>query len=127
MGNDLIKTLAEAVKRGVAVTIITSAPGEAAPLTLKWVYKDHSYAPSATFCGAGYRLWAMDCDGDFAEWKVRRGPGKSQKNIIAEGTVGYSDTEYDLLEGAMLAAETALREEVRKRIAALRAAEQVKG
>lgn len=116
---NLIETLSEAAARGAQVTIITNGGYDAPPLTLKWTYQDHSYAPSARFRGAGYDLWVMDCDGDFSEWTLRKGPTKNRKYIIAEGQVSTHDPYYHF-DAAMLAAEAALRSEVRKRISSLK-------
>lgn len=121
MGNNLLAPLLEAASRGVQVTIITNGSENAPPLSLKWSYQDHSYAPTATFRGAGYDLFVMDCDGDFSDWSLRRGIGRSRKNIIAKGSIGYNDSDYYHFDAAMLAAEAALREDVRKRIAILSA------
>lgn len=108
----IMETLTEAAARGVEVTIITN-DHPAPTLTLKWEFKAYRDSATGKFQGAGYKLYVIDCDGDGSEWSVERGG-----QIIAEGGT-YDCDPYYHFDACLIAAEAALRSDVRKRLAAL--------
>lgn len=114
MSNPLLDMIAGAAARGVEVTVITNHR-EPCPLTLKWATWETRDSGWAAYRGAGYVLRVRDCDGEFSDWSLKR-HGK----VIAEGQTSGS-TPYYHCDAACLAAEAALRAEVRPRLAALRA------
>ena len=79
-------------------------------LTLKWHFKEHRDGETATFRGAGIELYVMDRDGDGSIWVMKRG-----KVVLAEGS-DYGSRPYHF-DACLLAAEAALRAEVRRIVA----------
>ena len=110
---DLIKELAAAAARGVEVTIVTNGHNPP-PLTLRWKHEEKWWGAISTYEGAGYRLVVIDRDGDDSEWELKRG-----KSVIAAGR-NHDNHPYYHFDACLLAAEGALRVEVKRRIAKLR-------
>lgn len=111
--SEIINALSEAAARGVNVTVVTSAR-DPVTLTLKWRFKEHRDGETAMFRGAGIELYVADYDGDGSVWQMRRG-----KTVLAEGS-DYGDHPYHF-DACLLAAEAALRAEVKRMIAEAKA------
>lgn len=109
----IIDALAEAAARGVQVTIITNHH-EVPPLTLKWKFWNTRDSGCGEYMAAGYKLVVRDCDGDSSWWELRRG-----RSVIAKGET-YDWKPFYHFDACCLAAESALRAEVRRRLAELR-------
>lgn len=109
----IIDLLADAAARGVQVTIITNGHNPP-PLTLKWTHEDRWWGAVSKYAGAGYSLSVADYDGDRSGWRLRR-----HGTVIAEGE-DHGDRPYYHFDACLLAAEAALRADVRRRITALR-------
>lgn len=112
--SSIIDALAEAAARGVEVTVVTNyhAPVE---LTLQWRFWATRDSGCGEYRAAGYDLVVRDCDGDMSWWELRRG-----RTVIAKGST-YDWKPFYHFDACCLAAEAALRAEVRRRVAELRA------
>jgi hypothetical protein len=110
--NDIIEVLAKAAERGVEVTIVTNHH-EPVELTLRWRFWETRDTGCGDYRAAGYDLVVRDCDGDGSWWELRRG-----RTVIAEGS-SYDWKPFYHFDACCLAAETALRSEVRRRKAEL--------
>jgi hypothetical protein len=108
----LIAQLAPAAARGVDVTIVTNSR-EVPALTLKWRFWETRDSGLGEFVGAGYKLFVQDCDGDGSRWTLER-----QGKVIAKGE-SYAWEPHYHFDACCLAAEAALRAEVRRRKAEL--------
>jgi hypothetical protein len=109
---NLIAELSEAVARGVEVTIFVGG-GPMPDLHYPWVFthgRDHG---KGKYRAAGYDLVVIDYDGDQSEWEVKR-----HGAIIARGS-DIGDGDYYHFDACLLAAEAALRADVRQRLAML--------
>jgi hypothetical protein len=102
--------LAAAAARGVEVTIITNARPTPPLLTLKWSEKVTSCSAVYRFRGAGLDLVVQDCDGDSSWWELRQG-----RTILAHGESAEWQPLYHC-DACLVAAEAALRAEVRRRL-----------
>jgi hypothetical protein len=108
MENPIHQMLADAVARGVNVTIITNdylVP----TLTLPWVFRETNMDATGKFRGAGYDLYVQDCDGDMSHWVLRR-----EKVVIEKGE-SWDGSPFYHFDACLLAAEAALRAEVKRR------------
>lgn len=108
----LIEMLAPAAARGVEVVIFTN-DRTPAPITFKWHYRETNCTAVARFRGAGLDLIVQDCDGDRSWWELSEG-----RTVLARGDT-YECEPYYHFDACLLAAEEALRVEVRRRKAAL--------
>jgi hypothetical protein len=109
----VMELLASAAARGVEVTIITNGH-HPPPLTLPWRFKETRDTGLGDYRGAGYDLVVRDCDGDMSWWELRRG-----RTVIAKGST-YDCRPYYHFDACLLAAEAALRADVRRRLEELR-------
>jgi hypothetical protein len=80
---------------------------------LRWLFREHRDGETARFCAAGYELYVIDLDGDASEWSLKRG-----KTILAQGGTHKCVPLYHF-DACLIAAEAALREVTRARIAEL--------
>ncbi len=111
---DIMKHLEAAAARGVEVTVVTNHH-QPVKLTLPWRFSETRDTGLGDYRAAGYDLVVRDCDGDASWWELRRG-----RTVIAKG--GSSDWKpFYHFDACCLAAETALRDDVRRRLAILRA------
>jgi hypothetical protein len=108
----IMDELAAAAARGVDVTIFTNHH-EAPPLTLPWKFWNTRDSGCGEYRAAGYKLVVRDCDGDASWWELRRG-----LVVIAKGET-YEWKPFYHFDACCLAAESALRAEVRRRKAEL--------
>jgi hypothetical protein len=90
------------------------AEGHPVSLTLRWLFREHRDGETARFRAAGYELYVIDMDGDGSEWSLKRG-----KAILAQGGTHKCVPLYHF-DACLVAAEAALREVTRDRIADLR-------
>jgi hypothetical protein len=105
--------LGQAAARGIDVIILTNHR-EVPPLTLKWKFWETRDSGWGEYRAAGYRLLVQDCDGDASWWELRRG-----REVIAKGATHECQPFYHF-DACCLAAEEALRIEVRRRKMELR-------
>lgn len=100
---DVLAALNEAAERGVEVKVITNAR-PVAPTKLNWRFWETNMAGYGEFKGAGYKVWVIDCDGDYSEWTISR-----HGELIAEGRTGFDDSgDYYHFDAACLDAELVL-------------------
>jgi hypothetical protein len=109
---DILEVFSEAAARGVEVTIITSHH-EPVQLTLPWRFWETRDSGWGEYRAAGYDLVVRDCDGDSSWWELRRG-----RTVIAKGS-SHDWKPFYHFDACCVAAEGALRSEVRRRKEAL--------
>lgn len=105
---NIMEVLSEAAARGVEVTIITNAR-EPVPLTLKWVFEEKWWGAVGKYRACGLDLYVADYDGDRSSWALWQG-----RTVLAEGE-DHGNQPYYHFDACLLAAEAALRAEVRRR------------
>ncbi|WP_375274444.1 hypothetical protein [Methylorubrum thiocyanatum] len=81
---------------------------------LKWQFTDHRDGETARFAVCGLHVHVQDCDGDYAEWSIRKG---RRGPVVAEGTT------RDFF-ASLHNAEIALRSVIAARIEELRLSAQ---
>lgn len=113
---ELLKLLSEAASRGVDVTLVVGGGGEIPCLRFPWVHQEHWSGGIARYRAAGYSLYVQDMDGDGSVWELKRG-----REVLAEGS-DYGHQPYYHFDACLLAAEQALVDHVRARLAELRGA-----
>lgn len=83
---------------------------------LNWEYEDHRDGETARYRAAGLEAYVQDCDGDQSCWHLK--DGRTRK-VIAEGSDhGFKPPHFF---ACLALAEAALRAEVARRKAVIRA------
>lgn len=83
---------------------------------LNWDIKDHRDGETAKFRVAGLEAFVQDCDGDSSWWQIK---DTRTRKVIAKGEDDGFDPNHFWF--CLVAAETALRTEVERRKAILKA------
>lgn len=109
--------LAAAAARGVKVTILTN-DGDVPALTFKWSNEQKWWGAISRYRACGLEAVVVDMDGDLSNWELRdvRAGGKGM--VLTSGET-HECKPYYHFDACLVAAEAALRAEVKRRKASV--------